>query len=626
MDERPDIRAYLEIRTASPSSWSPGDDKLVISSDVPGTAQVHRLDLADADTPVAAEELERITDFEEPVGAGYLPADPTGRDRDRLLVATDRGGNERHQLYLTTDAPGRPLTGPDELEPLVTDPDHIHRPGGMTRDGTRLAYATNRGDGVAFDSWVRDLTDGTERCAYATGGWTSPVGFSPDGRWLAVSEMTTKPADNRLHLVDLERLGDEPVRPGADTVVELAPHDDPATVGGPSWLPDGSAFFFATDVDRDFRGIARGTPDGTWQYVIEPGWDAGCAVDWTGRHLLVAWNEDGMSRAELRDPRTLEVTGQVSLPGDGVAGGFRFSRDGRHLAFSFSSALLPGDAWRCDTDTGELERLTVSPCAVDPATFVEPELIRFTSFDGLEVPAFVFRPRGGDGPHPVVVRIHGGPESQWRPSFEPLVAYLVAQGFAVIAPNVRGSTGYGRRYVHLDDVDKRLDSVADLAALHDWIATQPGLDEDRAALYGGSYGGYMVLAGLAFQPERWAAGVEIVGISNLVTFLENTSDWRRAFREREYGSLERDRELLEAASPITHVEAMRAPLFIIHGANDPRVPLSEAEQIHRVLSERGIRTELLVYDDEGHGLSKLANRLDAYPRAATFLREVLGRT
>jgi dipeptidyl aminopeptidase/acylaminoacyl peptidase len=209
------------------------------------------------------------------------------------------------------------------------------------------------------------------------------------------------------------------------------------------------------------------------------------------------------------------------------------------------------------------------------------------------------------------------------PSFNPLIQYFVARGFAVAAPNVRGSTGYGKRFHHLDDVRKRLDSVADLGALHDWLATLPGVDATKAAVMGGSYGGYMVLAGLAFQPERWAAGVDVVGISSLVTFLENTSPWRRKFREREYGSLEHDREFLESASPINRVDDMRAPLLIIHGANDPRVPLSEAEQIHKILSEKGVRCDLLVYEDEGHGLAKLKNRLDAYPKAADFLEDVL---
>jgi dipeptidyl aminopeptidase/acylaminoacyl peptidase len=626
-----DIRAYLEIRTAAPSSWSPDDRRLLISSDLPGTHQVHRLDLDDVDVlPRPAEELTRLTSFEEPVGAGYLPVDPEGGDGHRLLLATDRGGNERHQLFTAPDDPNQPFEGPDDLAPLVIDEDHIHRPGGVTRDGRYLAYATNRGDGVAFDTWVRDLVTGEERRVFATGGWTGPEGFSPDGRYLTVAEMTTKAGDNRVFLIDLHALEED--GDGADhdhpAVTELAPHEDSASVGGPSWLPDTSVFYFSTDVGREFTGIARGTPDGRWEYVIDKGWATGCGVDWQGRHLLVAWNEDGISRAELRDPSSLEVTATVPLPGNGVADGYRFSRDGRYLAFSYSSPLVPGDAWRYDSDTDQLERLTVSPCDVDEGTFVDAELVRFPSFDGLEIPAFVFRPpveraRDQGRPLPVVVMIHGGPEAQYRPSFSPITQYLVAQGFAVVAPNVRGSTGYGRSYQHLDDVEKRLDSVADLAALHGWLGTQDDLDQHRTALYGGSYGGYMVLAGLAFQPELWAAGVDIVGMSNLVTFLQNTSAWRRAFREREYGSLEHDREVLEAASPINRVEKMRAPLFIVHGANDPRVPLSEAEQIHAVLTERGIRNELLVYEDEGHGLAKLANRIDCYPRVATFLKEVL---
>jgi dipeptidyl aminopeptidase/acylaminoacyl peptidase len=259
---------------------------------------------------------------------------------------------------------------------------------------------------------------------------------------------------------------------------------------------------------------------------------------------------------------------------------------------------------------------------VDESGLVEPRVERYESFDGESIPVFLFEPRGVERP-PVVIEIHGGPEAQRRLMWIPLVQYLVASGFAVAQPNVRGSTGYGKRFEHLDDVRLRLDSVRDLAALHDRLAADGRYDTARTVLYGGSYGGYMTLAGLAFHPERWAAGIAVVPVSNFVTFLENTSEWRRAFREREYGSLENDRDFLREASPTTHVDRMRAPLFLIHGANDPRVPLGEAEQIHRALSERGIRTELLVYEDEGHGLNKLRNRLDAYPRAVAFLEEVL---
>ncbi|MDX1658874.1 MAG: S9 family peptidase [Nitriliruptorales bacterium] len=601
----PDVRSYLEIRSASPSGFSPTGEHLLVSSNRPGTSQLFRM-------PSHGGELLQLTDFEEPVGGGYLPHER------RLLLAMDAGGNERHQLYLTGDDHDAPVTDPQDLEPLVVDPDHIHRPGGVSRDGRWLAYATNRRNGTDFDVIVRDLGSGDETPVYEVGGWNGAAGFSPNGRYLAISSLTEKPGDNELRLLDRE----------TGELVEIAPHDGEATVGAPSWLPDGSAFFFATDVGRETVAIARYDVDrGSWNYVIEGDWDTGCGIDWTGRHLLVARNVDGISEAELRDPYTLTVTRRVpldELPGVGVAGGYRFSRDGSQLAFSYSSSAVPGDVWHLDTDTGELERLTSSPCDVDPATFVDPELVRFPSFDGLEVPAFVFRPTTPpEGRRPVVVVVHGGPESQYRPSFSPLVQYLVARGFAVVAPNVRGSTGYGKTYEHLDDVEKRLDSVADLGALHDWIAGTDDLDPDRCALYGGSYGGYMVLAGLAFQPDRWAAGVDVVGISSLVTFLENTSSWRRKFREREYGSLEHDRDFLEEASPITHVDEMRAPLFIIHGKNDPRVPLSEAEQLHDVLERNGIRSELLVYDDEGHGLAKLTNRVDAYPKVAAFLEDVL---
>lgn len=600
MSDAPDIRSYLEVRTAGPSGFSPDGSKLLISSDLTGTAQLYRL-------PRDGGELTRLTDLDEPVGGTYLPT------ADRVLAVTDRGGNERYQLYLLDDRGG-------ELEPLVVDPEVIHRPGGISRDGRQLAYASNRRNGVDFDVHVRALdgaASASDRTVFAPGGWCGAAGFAPDGAVVAASRLTTRPGDNELHLVEVAT-GD---------AVEVAPHPDrPAVVGGPAWLPDASAFFFATSVGSEFVNVARGTPaTGDWSPVLEGGWDAGCTVDWQGRHLLVARNVDGYTRAALHDPATLAEQAQVPLPGDGVAGGFRFSRDGRYLAFAFSSATVPGDAYLVDTDTGELRRLTTSPCPPDPASFVAPTLERAVAHDGEELPLFVYRPAAGAaGPWPVVVVLHGGPESQYRPVFSPLTQYLLARGFAVVAPNVRGSTGYGRRYEHLDDVAGRADAIGDLAAVHDWIAATGDLDPDRVALYGGSYGGYLVLAGLAFQPDRWAAGVSVVGISNLVTFLRNTAAWRRAFREREYGSLDADRGLLEELSPANRADDIRAPLLLVHGRNDPRVPLSEAEQIHRALDRRGVRCDLLVYDDEGHGLAKLHNRLDAYPKVAAFLADELG--
>ena len=590
------VRQHLEARTAMPASWSSDGERLLVLSNLPGTMQLYEL-------PVGARDatLRQLTSESEPVSGFYVPG------TDRVIVVRDDGGSERYQLYLL-EAHG--------LEPLIHEPEFMHVPGGVTRDGRLLAYSCNRRNGVDFDIYVRALDSGDEHCVYDGGGMCSGLGFSPDGTWLAVSKPTEKSGDNELYLANV----------ATGELIHVTPHDDEAESTGPAWLPDSSAFFFTTDVGRDVAAVARyDMSTRRWDYVLEPGWECACSIDWAGRHLLVTVNRDGFSDLELRDPMTLERVADVALPGRGVVPTSVWSRDGRRLAFQFTSALVPGDTWCYDVDTRDLRRLTTSPCDVDLSGLAEPALHRFASFDGESVPTYLFEPNAAGEKAPVVVYIHGGPEGQSRPSWNPIIGYLVKRGYAVAVPNVRGSTGYGKRYQHLDDRRKRLDSVADLAALHDWLAARPGCDPSRAALFGGSYGGYMVLAGLVFQPERWAAGVDIVGISNLVTFLENTSAYRRRVREREYGFLATDRDFLVEASPLTHLEHLRAPLFIIHGANDPRVPLSEAEQLYAALKDKEIRAELLVYDDEGHGLAKLDNRLDAYPRAVDFLDEILCR-
>ena len=590
----PALRDLLEMRTAAPADLSADGSVALVASDLGGTAQLYL-------QPLAGGGLVQLTDLPEPVSGQFLPGS------ERVLLQMDDGGNELDQLY-TLEA--RPAA---TLEPLVVEPGFFHRTPTASRDGRLLAYASNRRNGADWDVHVRELGSGEERTVFAEGGWCEVAGFSPDGAVLAVLKATERTGDNDLYLVDVAT-GDS---------FSAVPHDDDSEVGPPAWLPSGDAFLFATSIGRDTVGIARyELVERRWGYVLEERWDLRCAIDESGQKLLVDWNADGYTRVELRDPETLELLREVPLPGRGVAAAYAFSRDGRRLAYHFTSPLVAGDVWVCDTETGESERLTESPSAVDAVELVEPDLHRFDSFDGESVPLFLYRP-SGPGPFPVVIMIHGGPEAQLRPIFSPLAQYFVTNGYAVAAPNVRGSTGYGKRYEHLDDIRKRLDSVSDLVSLHDWLATIDWVDESRAVLYGGSYGGYMVLAGLAFHPDRWAAGVEIVGVSSLVTFLENTAVWRRAVREREYGSLEHDREFLLEASPLTRVDEIRAPLFIIHGANDPRVPVGEARQIHRSLTERGVPCELNVYDDEGHGLKRLPNRLDAYPKAAAFLERVL---
>lgn len=322
----------------------------------------------------------------------------------------------------------------------------------------------------------------------------------------------------------------------------------------------------------------------------------------------------------------------LALPDAGVPTVI-WAPDSSRFALHLTTSGDPGSIHLVDAATGHVTTVVDGRAQIPQGIPISlPTVHRVPTPDGELVPCFVHRPAPDDAPASVdpalagasVVLVHGGPESEATRLFSPVIQALAAAGLTVLVPNVRGSAGYGKRWVSLDDVDKRLDSVADLAALRAWLPGL-GLDPDRSALWGGSYGGYMVLAGTTMQPDLWAAGVDIVGMSSLVTFLENTSEYRRAAREREYGSLEHDRELLVAASPITYLDLLRAPLFVIHGANDPRVPLSEAEQIAAALADRGTRHELRVYQDEGHGLAKRANRKDAYPAAIEFLAEVLGR-
>ena len=588
-----DLRSFLELKQAWPLAFTRDGSALLIASDLPGVRQLFLV-------PAESGEPQQLTDLPEPVDGTLLPD-------GRVLLSVDSGGNERTQLYL--------LERGGEPEPLVVDPRFNHWTPVVSHDGALLAYATNRGNGRDFEVVVRQLDSGEER-VFDLRGYLAAHGISPDGRWIVAERLGELAGDSDLFLLEVET-GD---------VRHVSPHEGSAEFGTPCWLGDSSGLLAATNAFSDVRALARyDLASGEWRVVLDSGWDAECAVDEHGRSLLVNVNEAGWSRLELRDPETLELRNEVALPARGVVAQPVFSSDGSRLAFGFASPREPFQAFVHELGSGELRRLT----GEGPIEGADPELHRFASFDGQDVPVFLFTPQGA-GPFPVVLTVHGGPESQWRPFFSqsagPITQYLLSRGFAVAAPNVRGSTGYGKRYEHLDDVELRLDSVRDLAELHAWLSERPEIDGTRAVVFGGSYGGYMVLAALAFHPDLWAAGISFVGLSNLVTFLENTSEYRRAAREREYGSLATDRELLERISPVSRVDEIRAPLFLEHGRNDPRVPVSESEHIHAALTERGVRCELVIYEDEGHTIEKVANRIDVFERVVAFLDEVLGRT
>jgi dipeptidyl aminopeptidase/acylaminoacyl peptidase len=317
----------------------------------------------------------------------------------------------------------------------------------------------------------------------------------------------------------------------------------------------------------------------------------------------------------------------VKLPGEGILGGLTFNKDQGQLAFSFSSANHPSDIWLYDLTTRQLTQVTTSDTSgIKQSSFVTPRQIRYKTFDKREISGWYYEPaatRSAKERFPVIVSVHGGPEGQERPGFSPLYQYYLSRGYAILAPNVRGSTGYGKTFTHLDDVKKREDSVKDLAYAVDWLKGPGRADPKRIAVTGGSYGGYMTLAAITLYPHLWAAAVDTVGISNWESFLNNTSSYRRRSREVEYGRLDTDIDFLRSISPLRKVDQIKCPLFVIQGKNDPRVPYTEAEQIVAALRKKGGIVEYKLYDDEGHGVAKLKNRLELYPMVADFLDKYL---
>jgi dipeptidyl aminopeptidase/acylaminoacyl peptidase len=576
------------------------EGRLLVLYDGTGTRQVNE---------VAPDGTWRaLTDLGDTCrGARFIPGS------SRVVVEHDTGGNEKGQLsLLDLDEPGLPA-----LAPLVHDAEYIHHL--VDANADRILYNTNRRNGVDLDLIARDLSTGAETTLYDGGGWLMDVSPSPDDRWLVLS-LASAPANSiQLLLVDT----------ATQAVTELTAADAHNDQGPVSWLPDSTAFVVSSNADRDRMALRRYDVAGAaWSDVlVDDDRDVAGWISPDGERLLVGILEDGEVSLALHRLDGTAIA-PLALPAGGCAALTMtspdpiWSSDGSFAAITYNSPITPPTVFRFVPATGEVVEMPSPGSADVPAELQHPESLRVPSFDGEQVPVFVFRPTGVDLGS-TVLHVHGGPEGVAMRIWSPIISALAGDGHTVVVPNVRGSAGYGKRWYSLDDRELRLDSVKDLAAIHAWLPTI-GADPEHAALWGGSYGGYMVLAGLAFQPELWAAGVDIVGIASLVTFLENTSDYRRATREREYGYLATDRAFLESASPLSRVDDVRAPLFVIHGANDPRVPLSEAEQITEALAKRDVPCQLLVYPDEGHGLAKLKNRLDAYPQAFSFLRDHLG--
>ena len=588
------LERYLSIKSAYAPSFSPDGRRIAYLSDTTGLPQVWSVALhRREDDPAWPQQL---TAGNERVGfVSYA------RSRDAIAYGVDSGGNEHFQIHM--------LEGDGErLTKLTDNPRAIHSWGDWSPDDRSVCFSSNERNPAFFDIYVRPTDGRPAERVYEQDGNNYPICWTLDGSGIVFTRMHA-PFNHDLYLLHLK-----------DGAAErLTPHDGDAVYLSASFESSGEFLYCITDEGREFPGLARlGIRDRSLSYVYTENWELeGLAVSRVSKRIAFVVNDDGYSRLMLLESGSATP---VTVPsGRSVISGLTWSNEGDALAIASSSPTQNADIWLYRPDDGSLRRVTHSSTSgIAPASFRESQLIRYSSFDGLEVPAFYFRPQI-DGPTPLVAYLHGGPESQFRPSFDPLLQYMLRLGMAVVAPNFRGSTGYGRRYTHLDDVYNRMDTVRDSIAGVTEAQRLGPVDPRKLVAFGGSYGGFMVLAALYTYPDMWAAGVDIVGISNFVTFLNNTGPWRRKLRIAEYGDPVADKEFLESISPTTNAHLIKAPLFIIHGANDPRVPLAEASQIMQTMETLNRTAYILVFPDEGHGLVKLDNRVDGYSRALGFV-------
>ncbi len=578
------LSQYQNTRGATFLGWL-RDGSLLISTRFGDTSQVHRVS-----RPLGMRE--QLTFHREPVrGTVVRP----GESSEGFVFSKDTGGDEFFQLHYY-DLGSRQSR-------RLTDGSSRNEGALWSHDGRQLAYSSTRRNGQDTDIWVQAL-DGEPRLVVQEGGAWNALDFSPDGRNLLVMRFVSI-EDARPGEVDLEtgKLTMFPVDGGQ------------AAFGGFQFARNGKGVYFISDENAEFLHLRHHDPATGRGSVITKDipWDVSSFTQSRdGKRLAFITNEDGRSVLRVVDTDAYRPLALPQLP-VGVVGGLEFSPDGKRLALSINAATSPSDVYVIELESGSLVRWTQSEVGgLDTSTFIEPTLVRFESFDGRSIPAFYYHPAGlkpGEKA-PVLINIHGGPESQAQPTFNPAVQYLLRElNVAVLVPNVRGSSGYGKSYLKMDNGFLRKDSVKDIGALLDWIAKQPGLDAGRVGVTGGSYGGYMVLASMVDYNERIRAGIDVVGISNFTTFLTNTEDYRRDLRRVEYGD-ERDpamRAFHEEIAPLNNARSITRPLFVAQGYNDPRVPYTEAEQIVKAVRGNGGEVWYLMFKDEGHGFAKKPN-------------------
>ncbi|HEV7713949.1 MAG TPA: alpha/beta fold hydrolase [Steroidobacteraceae bacterium] len=619
---------YLNARQAKFLDWLP-DGGMLIATRFGDVDQVHRVA-----APLGLRE--QLTFYPDPIGVARAPA----TNPDGFVFLKDRGGDENSQIYY--------YRASDRSTRLLTDGKSLNGSPVWSHDGKRLAFNSNARDGVSYDIYVAEVASSSAP-RLAIGGQQEtwyPLDWSPDDsklllwRYVSVNESYLFVADVISGTITpLEGDAAEKANSGRGRQKPNAGSNGRAPNGKVSiksakFAPDGRGVYIVSDQDGEFAQLHYYDPVTHESRNITPDvtWDVDAFdVSADGRYIAYVVNEDGRSRLTVLDNQM-----KLDLAPPGVPEGriveVQFDHTGKRLAFSAETAQSPRDVYVYDLNKNAIERWTRSEAGpVDTSTFVAPELVHYPTWDRVDgkprtLSAFLYRPKT-PGPHPVLVHIHGGPEEQYRPGFEAFFQYLVNDlGYAVIAPNVRGSSGYGKSFLKLDNGVLREDSVKDIGSLLVWIGVQPTLDRERVVVMGGSYGGYMALASLVSYSDRLRGGVDTVGISNFNTFLSKTSAYRQDLRREEYGD-ERDprmRAFFSRISPFNNSTAIRRPLLVVQGLNDPRVPASESEQMVARVRANGGEAWYLAAKDEGHGFKKKSNR-DYYLETVSQFLEKLGK-
>src|ERR1700730_12248077 len=596
------LERYQQWSEATYLDWL-ADGGMLIARRFGDTEQLHRVA-----APLGMRE--QLTFYQDPIEWARAPRTGSG-----FVFLKGQGGDENAQVYYQT--------GSGSVRQLTSGA-FIHGSPVWAHDGRRVAFYGNDRDSLSYDVYVADVTTGAAPQLLVGGRQDTwyPLDWSADDSKLLWCKSVSI-SQSYLSLADV----------ATGTLTALDDSGRKVGIRMAKFAPDGRGVYLLTDEDGEFLQLKFKDPVTHQSRSVTPatGWGVeDLDVRSDGRYVAYVVNDDGRSRLMVLDTQAKLELAPAGLP-EGRIGNPRFDRSGRKLALSAESALGPRDIYVYDLEHGKLERWTRSePGPLDVRTLAAPELVHYPTWDRIGrrarlLSAYVYRPRTAAGPCPVIIDIHGGPESQYRPGWDPFVQFLVNElGYAVVAPNVRGSSGFGKTFLALDNGVLREDAVRDIGSLLVWIGVQPQFDRERVAVMGGSYGGYMALASLIAYGERLRGGIDLLGISNFVTFLRNTAPYRRALRRAEYGD-ERDTGILvflNRISPLTNPSRMKKPLLVVEGLNDPRVPVSESEQLVWSVRAAGGEVWYLLAKDEGHGFRKKANRDGYLETAASFLQKL----